>query len=164
MTEIITSPTEQEAYEYCVDTINQKNALERSYLVLCRRLHTIKLHRLYEANFDNWEVFLEELRIDKGSAERMIRIYQRFILELDISPEKIETAGGWSVVAELLPIAKDKETAEEALVFASMSRKKDVRMYVNEKLGKVPAGICSHENTYTVCICRDCHDRWQEHE
>lgn len=155
--------TELQAYNYCQETINMKNVMEKSYMVLCSRLHKIKSERLYEANFDTWEVFLEELRINKRSAEAMVKIYEKFVVELGISPDAVAMAGGWTVAETLLPLTTSKELAEEGLEFAKGALRKDVRMFVNERLGRVPDGLCSHTDTYTVRICRTCHEKWEDH-
>lgn len=156
---------EIQSYEYCEETIKFKQNIENSYLGLCARLHKIKTERLYEASYETWAVFLEELRIDKLTAERMVKIYDTFVLKYGISPAKIEGAGGWSVVAELLPISNSKEEAEEALDYATGALRKDVRIYVHAKrFGKESEKMCRHHDTYLVRICRDCGDRWEEHE
>jgi len=160
---IIMTTTELSAYNYCQDTINLKNAVEKNYMVLCARLYKIKTERLYEANFAQWEVFLEELRINKRSAEAMCKIYETFVIQLGIDPEQVALAGGWTVAETLLPLATSKELAEEGLEFAKGALRKDVRMFVNEKLGRVPDGMCSHADTYTVRVCRTCHDKWEEY-
>lgn len=155
--------TEIQAYNYCQETIELKNNVEKNYMVLCARLYKIKNETLYEANFGSWELFLEELRINKRSAEAMCKIYETFVVSLGIDPDTVALAGGWSVAETLLPIATNKKDAEEGLSFAKGALRKDVRMYVNEKLGKVPEGICRHEDTYTVRVCRTCHERWEDH-
>lgn len=156
--------TEIKAYEYCEETIKFKNNIEASYLALCARLHKIKTERLFEASFETWEMFLEELRVDRATAEKMVKIYDLLVLNYKISPAKIEEAGGWSVVAEILPIATSKEEAEEALEYAKGARKKDVRIYVTQKRnGLVVQTMCMHKDTYVVEICRECGDRWEVH-
>lgn len=153
---------ELQAYNYCEETIKFKHDIEKSYLGLCQRLHKIKEERLYEASFETWSVFLEELRIDRATAERMVKIYETFVIKYGISPAKIEGAGGWSVVAELLPISNSKQEAEEALEYATGALKKDVRIYVHAKrYGKESEKMCSHQDTYSVTICKECGDRWQ---
>jgi len=153
---------EVKAFEYCEETINVKKHIEGSYLVLCSRLHKIKEARLFEAGYETWGNFLEELHIEKHTAERMVKIYDTFVLKYGISPAKIEGAGGWSVVAELLPISNSKEEAEEALEYATGALKKDVRIFVHEKrYGKESTKMCTHEETYSVTICKDCGERWQ---
>lgn len=154
--------TELQAYNYCQETINMKNVMEKSYMVLCSRLHKIKSERLYEANFDSWEVFLEELRINKRSAEAMCKIYEKFVVELGISPDTVAMAGGWTVAETLLPLTTSKELAEEGLEFAKGALRKDVRMFVNDKLGRTPEGLCAHADVYTVIICRTCGEKWQD--
>ena len=156
---------EIKAYEYCEETIKFKSAIENSYLGLCARLHKIKEERLYEASYTSWTLFLEELKIDRATAERMVKIYDIFILKYGISPAKIEGAGGWSVVAELIPISNSQKEAEEALEYATGALRKDVRIYVHAKrFGKEKEGMCTHKDTYVVEICRDCGDRWEVHE
>lgn len=156
---------EIKAYEYCEETIKFKHDIEKSYLNLCQRLHKIKTERLYEASFETWSVFLDDLKIDRATAERMVKIYDTFIVRYGISPAKIERAGGWSVVAELLPISNSKAEAEEALEYATGALKKDVRIYVHAKrYGKESEKMCRHHDTYVVRICRDCGDRWEEHK
>ena len=155
---------EIKAYDYCQETIAIKSHIENSYLVLCQRLHKIKSERLYEGSYTSWVLFLEEMKIDKFTAERMVKIYDTFVLKYAISPAKIEGAGGWSVVAELLPISNSKEEAEEALEYATGALKKDVRIYVHQKRHGVSTDkLCTHTDTYLVRICRDCGDRWEEH-
>ncbi len=159
--------TELTAYDYCQETINLKNAVEKNYLVLCARLQNIKEGGLYEANYGSWELFLEEVRINKRQAEAMIKIYQKFVIELGISEEKVALAGGWTVAETILPIATNKEEAEEALDYASHALRKDVRLYVQDKLHggyEHQKPICNHEDYYTVIICRCCGERWQDYK
>ncbi len=157
--------SEVTAYNYCQETISLKTAVEKNYMVLCARLHKIRSEGLYEANYGSWELFLEEMRINKRKADAMIRIYEKFVLELGINPDTVALAGGWSVAEDLLPIATSKKEAEEALDYASHALRKDVRMYVLDKLhGDEQKPLCLHEDVYTVIICRRCGERWQHFE
>lgn len=152
--------SEKEAYAYCEETIALKNQIEGAYLVMCSRLHKIKSDGLYvHAGYDSWSLFLDEMKIDKGKADQMVRIYDLMVLQYGIAPKMIEEAGGWSVVAEILPIADSKENTEEALEFAKGALKKDVRLYVRDKKYGTTGKLCAHENHYTVEICTDCGER-----
>lgn len=152
--------SEQEAHKYCEETIALKNQIEGAYLVMCSRLHKIKLENLFiDAGYESWSLFLDEMKIDKGKADQMVRIYDLLVLQYGIKPKLIEEAGGWSVVAEILPIADSKESAEEALTFAKGALKKDVRLYVHDKKYGTTSVLCRHKNTYKVEICVDCGER-----
>jgi hypothetical protein len=152
--------SEQEAYNYCEETIALKGQIEGAYLVLCSRLHKIKTENLFlNAGYESWSLFVDDMKIDKGKADQMVRIYDLLVLEYGIKPKLIEEAGGWSVVAEILPIADSKENAEEALHFAKGALKKDVRLYVRDKKYGTTGTLCRHANTYTVEICTDCGQR-----
>lgn len=147
------------SYKYCEDTIKLKQSIEVSYVALCERLYKIRNERLYEAQFADWDVFLEEIKIDRASADKMCRIYELFVLNYKVPAEKIAEVGGWSKVAELLPVSTNKKQAIEALEYAKGALKKDVRIYVKEILGKQIPDNCKHKNTYVVEICKNCGDK-----
>lgn len=155
---------EIQAFDFCKETIEVKNRIEKGYMELCARLYRIKNERLYEGHFTEWELFLEELHILPSVASRMIKIYEVFVIEQKISPAKIEKAGGWSVVAELLPVAVNKEASEDLLEMAQTLTRRDLRIHVQTlKIAPRSEVDCKHRDTYFLRICRDCGEKWTEH-
>lgn len=144
---------------FCEETISQKKVIEQSWIDLCARLKNIRDNEMYLGRWDSFEDFLNdpEMAMDKGTASKMITIQEKLVIEYDIDPKKIVGAGGWSKVAELLPVIEDKKSAEEWLEKAAVLSKADLRKEVKE--GKTDGGIsCKHKNSYKVVmvVCRNC--------
>lgn len=152
--------TKIQPIQFCEETILKKHELERGYLDFCKRLKDIRDFERFKGRWDSFEDFLHdpEMNMDKSTANRMINIYEVFVGEFKIDPEKIIKAGGWAKVSEILPIvqATDKANAEHWLeVSASLSRddlRREIKSIHNgqEK--------CKHKNTFEIVmrVCRDC--------
>ncbi len=149
----------QNKIDYCEETINKKHFLEAGWLELCARLKEIRDKGMYEGRWDSFEDFLSDpqMGMDKSTASRMITIHEKLIIEYEVSPDKIVKAGGWTKVSELLPVIKDKASAEKWLGDASVLSQKDLRKEVRGN-GVDNSIACKHKNTYKITIecCRDC--------
>lgn len=145
--------------DFCNETISKKHVLEMGWLELCARLKEIRDNKLYEGRWENFEDFLNDpsMDMDKGTASKMITIHEKLITEYQIKPVVIANAGGWSKVAELLPVINNKKDAEEWLSKSSVLSKNDLRKEIKEKKGKGGIG-CQHPNSYKVvmCCCKNC--------
>lgn len=151
--------------EFCEETISKKHVLEMGYLELCARLKEIRDKELFKGRWENFEDFLNDpsMDMDKGTASKMISIHEKLILEYKIKPTIIANAGGWSKVAELLPIIESKKDAEEWLAKSAILSKSDLRKEIHEQKTGIKMSNCKHEDYYMVKICRSCHDRIEEH-
>jgi hypothetical protein len=134
--------------EYCEETIRLKENIEVAFLDLGERLMRIRDERLYENNWDAFEDFLMEVKISSGTASKLINIYQRFVLEYKISTKKIALAGGWSIVAECLPLVKTKDEALEWLEKAGFMTQTDIRREMKEAKTGIMMKDCEHDWTY----------------
>lgn len=156
--------TEQQQYNYCEDTKKLKNKIESDYIEIAKRLHTIKINKLYEAQYGSWSLYLDDAKIGQAKAEQLIRIYEKFILEHKVKQSLLIDAGGWSVVIRLLPMAKTKEMAENALLQASLlPNRVSTANYVKDAM-KQDFAECECLDTYTIKICRACGDREKVYE
>lgn len=151
--------------DFCEETINKKHLLEVGFLELFSRLKEIRDKELYKGRWENFEDFLQDpqMGLDKGTASKMITIHERFIIEYKISPAKIANVGGWSKIAEILPVVKNKKSAEEWIEKATSLSKSDLRKEVKEEKTGMDMSKCKHKNYYIVKICRDCGDKIEEH-
>lgn len=155
---------ELQAYNYCQQTIALKSKIEQNYLELCARLWKIRSERLFEGQYAEWELFLEELKITPSVASRLVKIYEVFVIQQGFSQEELEKAGGWSVVAELLPVATDKKASKELLELASTYTRQHLREHVlSLKIAPESHVDCKHRDYYDLRICRDCGEKWQTH-
>lgn len=128
-------------------------------------LKNIRDNGLYEGRWDNFEDFLQDpqMSLDKGTASKMITIYEKFVLEYKMSPARIANAGGWSKIAEVLPAVKDKKSAEDWIDKCSSLSKSDLRKEVREEKTGIKMSDCLHKDFYLVKICRKCGDKIEEH-
>jgi hypothetical protein len=151
-------------YNYCEETISLKKTIESSFLEMGKRLRDIRDKRLYEPQWTSFPEYLAEMKLSESQASKLINIYNKFVLEYQFTTEEILQTGGWAVLAEVLPVIRDKESATEWLEKAKNLTMQDLRIEVKErKTGKSMDG-CKHENTYTITICRDCGNKQREYE
>ncbi len=150
-------------FNYCQETISLKSDLELSYLDLASRLHKIQLNRMYEPNYESFDEFLEEIKISKSTASKLINIWVRFVIQFKIKPKMLADAGGWTVVAEILPYADTKKSAERWLLDAKENRRKDLRKNLLELKTGISMSKCKHKNKRHVLFwkCEDCGETGQ---
>lgn len=156
-----------EGLNFCEETISKKHFLEVGWIELCSRLKDIRDNGLYESRWDNFEDFLQDpqMGLDKATASKMITIHEKFIIEYKMEPARIANVGGWSKVAEIFPVVKDKESADEWIDKAASLSKSDLRKEVKEM--KNPDSIsCKHKNGHKLVlwVCNDCDHKEEIHE
>lgn len=153
-------------YSLCQKALEQKKHIEESFIHLAQTLYLIKENNYWETGgYTTWYEFLEELRISNSTAMKLIAIYKTFVLEYGYSPSEVVTSGGWSVLAEALPIIDSKEKAGEVLSDASVLSLRDMRDSV--KRAKMPLTEqfeCQHKDSYIIRICPDCGDKTRIYE
>lgn len=155
--------TETASYEICQQAIALKDKIEKGFLLLGKYFHEIKEGRLYEPAWSSWvEYCMEFQNLSPASISRLINIYRRFVLEYAVSEATLLQAGGWSVIAEILPV-QDKDLAIELLEGSRGMTRGDIRRMVREKTKGVDMNTCKHEHTYTLVVCEDCGDRRREY-
>lgn len=146
--------------KFCEETIAQKKQLEIAWIELAKKLKEIRDEEMYLGRWENFEDFLQDpsMGMDKSTASKMITIYEKLVVGYKMKPEKIAEAGGWSVIAEVLPVITDKESAEEWVDQCAHLSKNDVRKEVQRVRGCDESGDCKHAQTYqiTLCCCRKC--------
>lgn len=156
--------TETQNFKYCTGALTLKKSLEESYLTLGEYLYNIKEKELYMPQWPSWEVFSMELKMSSNAINKLIQIYSTFILQYKVPNEEVITAGGWSVIAELLPVIETKEDAVEWLDKAKELTREDLRTEIKEAKTGIPQSNCKHKNTYTIVVCRDCGLKIEDHE
>jgi hypothetical protein len=158
-----TELTEKEKHQYCKDALDFKTDIEWRFIGLGERLFRIKQERLFEAGWTSWEEFEMELKMSPATVSKLLRIYEIFVLKHNFTPKQIASAGGWSVVAELLPaIAPDapRSRLKELLGIAEEQSRPDLRRTLLEAKTGIDMRKCTHKDYYVIKICRGCGDRW----
>lgn len=154
----------REKIQICNEAINLKKEIERSFIELGKRLLEIKNNGLYEGQWQSWSEYCAELKLSENTTNKLIQIYQTFVLDYKFTPERISDAGGWSVIADLLPAIETKADAEEWLNKAAVLTREDLRKELTEKKTGIQMKDCPHKETYMVEICKCCGNKTEVHE
>lgn len=142
---------------YCNDTLALKNSIEIDFLELGKRLKNIRDNRLFESQWESFsEYVLEFKNLSEGTVSKLINIYEKFVVEYGFAPEQIAEAGGWTVLAETLPVVKTAKQAEHWLLQATALTRSDLRRSISEQKTGIEIENCTHPRKYTLCICPDC--------
>lgn len=151
---------ELEKYDYCQNAIELKQHAEVTFVALAGHLYKIREERLWEGGYTSFDEFCDELRMSQSTISKLISIYKVFIVELGFTDDEIAKSGGWSVLAETLPLISSRSVAEHWLGLTTTLSLRDIRKEVLEaKNGIITTSTtttCMHPNQYIVEICPDC--------
>lgn len=147
------------SFSYCEQTLALKDKIEGHFLELAQRLKVIRDNVLYRPQWDTFDLFCDEMRLDESKASRLIGIYETFVDRYKFAPAQLTTIG-WTTLAETLPLIKTEDEARHWLEQATHLRRQDLRKTIREyKAGEEK--VCKHEETYILEICRACNERWR---
>ncbi len=152
-------PTDLKNYDYCQEAIALKKTIETSFLSLGERLARIRDDRLFVGQWETFEIFLEDAKVSPATASKLINIYQRFYLEWGFKAQSLVDAGGWSVIATLLPVCRTKDEAQNWLQIAQIKSRSDLEKDIKEQKTGIDMSTCSHGDSYSIQVCRTCGDR-----
>ena len=162
---VIKNLTETGRLKYCDETIAFTKTIEASFLELGRRLKVIRDERLYEVSWEDFASYLMEFRnLSESSASKLINLYEVYVLRYAFPVKRIADVGGWSLLAEALPVIKDKQSAEHWLTQATLLTRTDLRREIKEaKTGK-EMRKCDHKKRYVFSYCPTCGLKERIHE
>lgn len=153
-----------ENLKYCKKALELKKEIEASFIKLGEYLYEIKNKNLFLPQWSSWEEYYMELKMSQNTVNKLIQIYETFILKYNLPPENVVSAGGWSVIAEILPVINSKKDAEEWLHKSTELSRSDLRKELKEEVTGVQMASCKHRNTYTITVCRDCGIKMEDHK
>lgn len=146
--------------QFCQETLALKNNIEVNFLELGKRLAVIRDEEKFYPQWENWADYCDEAKLSESTASRLIGIYQKFVVDFGISPQKIVDAGGWSRAAKILPMSKSKEQVEELLHKSSLMTQTDFFRTLAETKNGVDQRTCRHDFVEVhLKSCRLCHLR-----
>jgi len=127
--------------------------IEGNFLEFAKLLYQIQAQSLWQGRHDSFNSFLEELKVSKGTASKLITVYETYVLERGFRNETLAKAG-WSSLYSAIKLLDEDNTAE-VVEKATVLRQKDILLEVQEQ-----SNPCLHENgTYKVTHCSVCHSR-----
>lgn len=143
--------------KYLEDTLALREQIEGAFIELGKRFYTIREEKLYLAKYESFEEFLLEAKMSYPNASKLIAVYQTLVLEYKIPEERLISAGSWSSLYAIIPYAKDRSTALELVDRAALLTRDDLKRSFEDESPSRRA--CSHDDTYTVKICKGCGGR-----
>lgn len=149
---------------FCNETTKLKQNIETAFLTLGERLMKIRDNKLYLGQWETFELYLMDAKISPATASKLINIYHRFFIEWQFPAEKLVEAGGWSVVATLLPVCTNKEQATEWMDKATILSRQDLEKDIKEAKTGIDMSVCAHEDSYVIKVCRQCGNRERVYE
>ncbi len=152
----MTALLEKRNHDYCQATIDMKAAAETYFLTIGQRLYEIRTKEMFKPYWSSFDEFCMEFKWDGSAASRLINIYKKFVLEYHIAPAQLVKAGGWTVLAEVLPVIRDKEDALKWIEVTQELSRSDVRKEIKSRKGTLPEEMkCRHPESkvYYLRIC-----------
>ena len=141
---------------FCTDTIKFKGKIEEHFLELGRRLGLIRDLALYAGQWETFEDYVVEFKnISPATASKLINIYAVFVDQHKISVKKLVQAGGWTLLAETLPLIKNKKDALEWLHKATVLTRTDLHREITEANTGTLQKNCKHTNHAYLMVCLD---------
>ena len=162
--------TEEEAYAFCEDTGKLARGIKNGLMLLAQRLYKIERQKLYKPTYEKFYLYCDEIELHESIASRLIGIYEKFVLDLQIPFEVIE-AVEYTKLYEIRKVADTKEIAmhwieqvnspnpEQRLSIRDLKAKIKALQKLGDEDEQCPS---NHGNTYLVRCCRDCGETWEE--
>lgn len=150
------SITPYTAHEQLLITILQS---KRSFVVMGKLLRDLRendnFREVVGEGIDTWNAYLAqpEIGLSKGEADRLIQIYEEFVLRFGVDEEYLATVPVKNL-HYLLPIAKESDNAEEVndlVVEAANLSQRDFR----ERIHDIRSGE-SATRTYEFMVMKKC--------
>lgn len=146
--------------KYCLEVIELKNQTECDFIILGRELSRIHREGKWRSGWGSYEEYLAEMKMAPSTASKLERIWTMIIEAGKIEPLRLAKAGGWSVVAQVLPqIKKTGEVERYVSMIEMYPTKTDLRRTLEEEASGKDMMRCRHENCYYLRICEDCNLR-----
>lgn len=158
--------TETQKHNVCKSALLLKQDIEHSFLHLGEMLHQIKTDSLFLAGWSSWEEYEMELKMSSATISKLIRIYEVFVLKYKFKSLQLAEVGGWSVVAEILPVVSEttsKQRVEELLGLCAEQNRTDLRKSVKEEQRGSPCKHL-HRHKLILSICDNCGDKERLYE
>jgi len=158
----------KKALDFCQETATLKSHTEEAFLELGSRLKKIKDEKMFEGRWEDFDHYCrEEMKMTQQTAYKLISIYDTFIVKYNIPIEDLAQAGGWTMLATILPVIENASDAKECVDQAISSQsKQDLAQWVKEKRTGINPMKCkhTHSETYKICRCMDCGDTRRVYE
>lgn len=155
--------SDEKKKDYCDITLTMEEAARGVYLMLAERLYNIRQERLYEPFWSSWQEFTMEFKdISTASISKLIKVYEKFVLEFGFKPLELAKAGGWTKLYQMSGQIHTRADADKWLSLAETSSRQDLDKFLTEAKTGVDMSTCKHTTTYLIRVCEDCGEKTEE--
>lgn len=160
--DIVANEVQVDAKKYLDETVRLYHGVHRALYHLAERLKIIRDERKWEiGGYTSFDLFLdEEMKISESTASKWISIYEVF---KNVSLAKLTEAGGWSNLAEILPIVRKTGEMDKWVDILIEHPREAVRAFIAEAKTGIPQENCRHEWVY-MKFCPHCHEKQKVYE
>lgn len=152
--------TETQKYDYCQQAIAIKKHTEVGFVALAGHLYHIREDSLWNVTYSSFQEFSDELKMSQSTISKLINIYKKFVIEYGFTDDELSKSGGWSILAETLPLISSRSHAEHWLELSTTLTASDLRKEVLEAKNGITSTstttTCEHPDLYITEICPDC--------
>lgn len=153
--------SEKKRYEYCQSALHIEKKIKKGFVVLAEMLYNIREKNLYEPAWSSFQEFSMEFKeISSSTISKLCSVYEKYVIDYKISPEKLYPAG-WTILYQALPLMKSKEDATEFLNKGNILSREDIKKEIKELRTGIDTTKCRHKETYKIEVCSDCGERWK---
>jgi hypothetical protein len=139
--------------DFLQDTINLVKSIETRFLELGARLYTIKDKEMWKDNYESFQDFLIDAKINPGNASILVSIHKNYAVEGGVPQEKL--AGiGYSTLYEAIPLIEKRGVTEVVEMARTLTRTE-----IKDEVRESKHGECTHE---IITICGKCKKRVYE--
>ncbi len=146
--------------DYCTKALEFEKQISTQFITLGEYLYNIRNQNLFLPQWNSFNEYCMEFKsLSQASISKLVNIYGKLIVDYEIPIEKVAALGGWSNIAEALPVINSKEDAEEWVEKAGVLSRVDLRNEITEKRTGMDMRNCEHSDWYEIRVCRTCHDK-----
>jgi hypothetical protein len=116
--------------------LSLRTKIEGHFLELGAELYKIQKNESYKGMYSSWREFAEMgMRMSPGNLSKIIQVFERFVLELKVSPVKLQEAG-YSNLYTAIPLLKADNVEEIVEKAATLGRRGIELLVVDSKHGE----------------------------
>lgn len=116
--------------QYCESVIKFEGDTQKQFLVLGKHLSDIYHDELWKDGYTSFADFYNQFKfLSQPVVSKLINIYDKFIVEFKLPEDEVVTVGGWTYLAEILPLATSKTEAKRWLKKAGTMTRAEIREF-----------------------------------
>lgn len=127
--------------------------------VKAKLLYEIKETNAFEEEYQTWDNYLAEIQETRHMANRLMRVYKHYIINLGFTLEEMANYGSYAMADEVRKVSTNKKEAKKWLGKIKTTLREHLRQDMLEATTGIKLEDCEHEWKYSK-RCKKCGD-WE---